>query len=67
MYTHVLVDLAEDRWVFLNTLFSLSEGCLYAQLVELLDQGQLPQVKGYEDLYRRVRAKVCLLYTSRCV
>jgi len=58
VYTHVLVDLAEDRWVFLNTLFSLSEGCLYAQMVELLDQGQLPQVKGYEDLYRRVRAKV---------
>lgn len=58
VYTHALVDLAEDRWVFLNTLFSLSEGCLYSQMVELLDQGKLPQVKGYEDLYRRVRAKV---------
>ena len=58
LYTHVLVDLSEDRWVFLNTLFSLSEGCLYSQMVELLDQGHLPQVKGYEDLYRRVRAKV---------
>jgi len=58
VYTHVLVDLAEDRWVFLNTLFSLSEGCLYAQLVEFLDQGKLPKVRGYEDLYRRVRAKV---------
>ena len=23
-----LVDLAEDRWVFLNTLFSLSEACM---------------------------------------
>lgn len=57
-YTHALVDLAESRWVFLNTLFSLSEGCLYAQLVELLDQGKLPRVKGYGDLYRRVRAKV---------
>ncbi len=57
-YTHVLVDLAESRWVFLNTFFSLSEGCLYAQMVELLDQGKLPRVKGYEELYRRVRAKV---------
>ena len=57
-YTHALVDLAESRWVFLNTLFSLSEGCLYAQMVDLLDQGRLPQVKGYEELYRRVRAKV---------
>jgi len=58
VYTHALVDLADHRWVFLNTLFSLSEGCLYAQMVELLDQGKLPQVKGYEDLYRRVRAKI---------
>lgn len=58
VYTHTLVDLSEPRWVFLNTLFSLSEGCLYAQMVELLDQGKLPRVKGYEDLYRRVRAKV---------
>ena len=57
-YTHALVDLAESRWVFLNTLFSLSEGCLYAQMVELLDQGKLPKVRGYEELYRRVRAKV---------
>jgi HAD superfamily 5'-nucleotidase-like hydrolase len=58
VYTHALVDLSEDRWVFLNTLFSLSEGCLYAQMVELFDQGKLPLAKGYEDLYRRVRAKV---------
>lgn len=57
-YDQDLVELSETRWSFLNTLFSLSEGCLYAQLVDLLDQGKLPQVKGYADLYRRVRAKV---------
>jgi 5'-nucleotidase len=52
------VDLAESRWVFLNTLFSLSEGCLYSQLVDLLDQGRLPQVKSYSELFTRVRATV---------
>lgn len=58
VYTHVIVDLAETRWAFLNTLFSLSEGCLYCQLVNLLDLGQLPQVKGYAELFAKVRATV---------
>jgi HAD superfamily 5'-nucleotidase-like hydrolase len=53
-----LVDLADPRWVFLNTLFSLSEGCLYAQLVDSLDQGRLPGTMGYRDLYARARAEV---------
>lgn len=35
------IDLRESRWKFLNTLFSVSEGCLYAQLVDRLDSGQL--------------------------
>src|SRR5215218_2779556 len=55
-YARTLIDLAERRWVFLNTLFSLSEGCLYAQLVELLDAGKLPgSPMGYADLYEHVR------------
>ena len=57
-YGHATVDLNEPRWVFLNTLFSLSEGCLYSQLVELLDRGALPGPMDYRELYRRVRAKV---------
>jgi len=57
-YARTIVDLGESRWVFLNTLFSLSEGCLYAQLVDLLDQGRLPGVMGYRDLYTKVRAVV---------
>ena len=55
VYARTIVDLAEPRWVFLNTLFSLSEACLYAQLVDLLDQRALPGVMGYADLYRHVR------------
>lgn len=55
LYSRVIVDLAEPRWQFLNTYFSLSEVCLYAQLVDLLDEGQLPDAIGYEGLYRLVR------------
>jgi HAD superfamily 5'-nucleotidase-like hydrolase len=56
-YAQVWVDLSQPRWMFLNTLFSLSEVCLYAQLVDLIDahpdafDGGL----GYEGLYRLVR------------
>ena len=55
MYSRTIVDLSEKRWIFLNTLFSLSEGCIYAQLVDLLDQRKIPEVLGYVDLYQRVR------------
>lgn len=54
LYGRTLVDLAEDRWRFLNTLFSLSEGCAYAQLVELFDRGKRPDGDGpatYAELY----------------
>jgi len=55
LYARTLIDLADERWVFLNTLFSLSEGCMYAQLVDLLDQRKIPEVLGYPDLYKRVK------------
>jgi HAD superfamily 5'-nucleotidase-like hydrolase len=57
-YLNEIVDLREPRWAFLNTLFSLSVACLYAQAVDLLDQGQLPSALGYGDLYEVVRASV---------
>lgn len=54
VYSQVWVDLRAPRWVFLNTLFSLSEACLYGQLVELLDQGVLTGV-DYIGVYEIVR------------
>ena len=54
VYSQVWVDLSEPRWVFLNTLFSLSESCLYGQLVDLLDRGELPGVADYRSLYEQV-------------
>ena len=57
-YARTIVDLAEKRWVFMNTLFSLSEGCMYAQLVDRLDERRIDEVLGYADLYERVRRSV---------
>jgi len=58
LYGREVVDLAQERYVFLNTLFSLSEACMYAQLVDRLDAGGLEGVLGYADLYRRVRRSI---------
>ena len=58
LYGRELLDLGEERWVFLNTLFSLSEACMYLQLVDRLDRGEVSGVLGYADLYRRVRASI---------
>jgi 5'-nucleotidase len=55
VYASTMVDLADDRFVFVNTLFSKSEVCMYAQLVDLLDAGKLGGVMGYIDLYKQVK------------
>jgi len=49
-----LVDLGEDRFEFINTLFSLSEASLYAQLVDLMDDGRIEKGVGYRGLYQAV-------------
>lgn len=54
-YSRVIVDHREPRYAFLSTLFSLSEACLFAQLVDLWDAHELPMVADYGDLYLRVR------------
>jgi 5'-nucleotidase len=64
-YVRTMIDLSDRRFRFLNTLFDLSEGCLYAQLVDRLDEGKLPaEAKGYLDLHRRVRANVDAAHTE---
>jgi HAD superfamily 5'-nucleotidase-like hydrolase len=57
-YARVLIDLSEKRWVFLNTLFSLSESCLYAQLVDRMDAGEISPKRTYRELYGVVSASV---------
>jgi HAD superfamily 5'-nucleotidase-like hydrolase len=58
VYRHIPVDLSEPRFIFLNTLFSLSASCFYAQLVDLYDRHMLPDVHGYEDLFRHVSSRL---------
>ena len=55
IYGRTLVYLSEARYAFLNTLFSLSEACMYAQLVDRLDERGVPGALGYADLHRLVR------------
>lgn len=58
VYERVIVDLNEKRWVFVNTLFGLSETCLYLQLVDLLDQEKLTGTYSYASLYGLVRKTI---------
>ncbi|NNC75161.1 MAG: HAD-IG family 5'-nucleotidase [Acidimicrobiia bacterium] len=54
-YSGTLVDLSEDRFVFMNSLFSLSEASLYGQLIDLLEAGKLRGGVGFADCYELVR------------
>jgi HAD superfamily 5'-nucleotidase-like hydrolase len=56
VYARTMVDLSESRYAFMNTLFSLSEACLYAQLVDRLDAGVFSGPVGYQDLYKAIRS-----------
>jgi len=73
-YLRSAIDLADPRYVFLNTLFSLSEGCMYAQLVDKVDRGEIPTLgkpaqpgtvhAGYHELYRAVRSSIDAAHTE---
>lgn len=54
-YSRTIVDLSSPRFVFLNTFFSISEACMYSQLVDLLDEDKLGEMITYEVLYDKVR------------
>ena len=60
-YGRELVNLKDERWVFLNTFFSVSEAVLYAQLVDRLDSGAIERTvcpQSYEGLYVLVKEAV---------
>lgn len=54
-YTRTLVELSDERWESLNTLFSISAATIYRQLVERLDNDQLPGVMSYEQLWEKIQ------------
>ncbi len=49
-YSDVVVDLSDERFQFMNTLFDLSHASLWCQLVDLFDAGRLPAVRTYREL-----------------
>jgi HAD superfamily 5'-nucleotidase-like hydrolase len=61
-YGRELVNLKdEERWVFLNTFFSVSEAVLYAQLVDRLDSGAIERTvcpRAYDALHALVKEAV---------
>ncbi|MSP24728.1 MAG: HAD family hydrolase [Myxococcales bacterium] len=64
-YSRTMAELALSRYRFMNTLFSLSEGCMYAQLVDLLDRGELASEHlGYRELYQIVRDNIDATHTE---
>jgi 5'-nucleotidase len=63
-YAGVVVDLAEPRFRFLNTLFSISEAALYTQLVDRLDAGLIPGPLGYDELHLLVSAALDESHTT---
>jgi HAD superfamily 5'-nucleotidase-like hydrolase len=54
-YSGTLVEMSSGRYQFLDTLFSLSEACMYSQLVDLFDKNKLSDVRTYAELAVVVR------------
>ncbi len=64
VYGGVIMDLHDSRWSFMNTFFSLSETCLFLQLVDLHDAHRLEGVASYGDILRRVRRHLDFAHTE---
>lgn len=58
LYSRVLVDIGTPRWAAMDTLFSLSEVSLFAQLVDRYDAGHTPPATGYAGVRRAVRESI---------
>ncbi len=54
IYTRTQIDLRESRWKFLNTLFSISEGCLFANLVDAMDRESFVGPKTYKEMFETI-------------
>jgi len=50
------VHLGEPRWELMNTLFSLSEANLFAQLVDRLEADEFQENMSYRELHRILRS-----------
>ena len=53
-YSGTVIDLGDERFDFMNTLFELSRAALWTQLVLVHDTSPLPGVTSYAQLYREI-------------
>ena len=53
-YASTVVELGEERFEFMNTLFELSRASLWTQLVAVHDRSPLPGITSYAQLYREI-------------
>jgi HAD superfamily 5'-nucleotidase-like hydrolase len=64
VYSRTTVDIREDRWLLLTTLFDIPVACMYAQLVDKLDRNEFPEVMGYADLAERIVGNLDAAYAE---
>ena len=64
VYSRIIVDIRQDRWLLFTTLFDLPLACMYAQLVDKLDRHELPQVIGYADLTDQMTTNLDAAYAE---
>lgn len=53
-YSETVIDLSEQRFKFMNTLFELSRASLWCQLIEHHDRTPLPGIRTYRQLYNTI-------------
>ena len=63
-YYGTVVELREERFEFMNTLFELSRASLFCQLVELHDATPLPGISSYAHLYRAIDQALGTVHTD---
>lgn len=56
-YLKTLVDLSQDRYILIETLFGISEACAFFQLVDLFDENKLCDTgaRTYADIHAALR------------
>ena len=64
VYSRTTVDIRENRWLLLTTLFDIPVACMYSQLVDKLDRNEFPEVMGYADLAERIIGNLDAAYAE---
>ena len=64
VYSRIIVDIRQDRWLLFTTLFDLPIACMYAQLVDKLDRHEFPQFIGYADMADQMMTNLDAAYAE---